>query len=96
LYSKFSIRDEVKFGPKSIIVSSNHTIKNGSFRFGGDSLSPVRIGFGSWIGGNCAILAGSVIGKGTVIGANSVTSTIVPDNCLFAGNPGEINRIYEN
>lgn len=85
-----TIEDEVMFGPKSIIVSSNHLRVNGSFRFGKDSYAPIKIGFGSWIGGNCSILMGADIGKGSVIAANTVVRDLVPDNSLFAGNPGKL------
>ena len=87
---EIAIADEVMFGPKSIIVSSNHSKKNGSYRYGGDKSAPIKIGFGCWIGGNCAILKGVDIGKGTVIAANSVVHSNVPDNSVFAGNPGVI------
>ena len=85
-----SIEDEVMFGPKSIIISGNHSKKEGSFRYGSPILKPIKIGRGSWIGGNCAILAGTKIGKCTVIAANSVTRKEIPNNVLFAGNPGKI------
>lgn len=84
------IGDEVMFGPKSIIISGNHKRKNGSFRYGDNSVKPIKIGFGCWIGGNCSILAGSCIGNGTVIGANSVTAGQIPSDCVFAGNPGSV------
>lgn len=86
------IEDEVLFGPKSIIVCSNHTRKEGSFKRGKPQIAPIRIGFGSWIGGNCALLAGCSIGKGSVIAANTVVRGEVPDDSLFAGNPGEVKK----
>lgn len=91
-----NIGSEVMFGPKSLIVTSNHTRKNGSFRYGPPEIQPIEIGFGSWIGGNCSILAGAKIGKGTVIGANSVVVGSVPENCLFAGNPGNVKKIFND
>ncbi len=86
------IQSEVQFGPNCIIVSGNHSRKSGSFRYADPILKPIEIGFGSWIGGNCSILAGSTIGKGSVISANSVVRSIVPENSLFAGNPGSVIR----
>lgn len=85
-----TIQSEVMFGPKSIIVSSNHVKNNGSFRYGTDVLKPIFIGKGSWIGANCNILAGASIGSGCLIGAGTVVSKSVPDNVLFAGNPGRV------
>jgi acetyltransferase-like isoleucine patch superfamily enzyme len=86
------IEDEVIFGPNSVIVTSNHTRLKGSFRYGLPKIKPIKIGFGSWIGGNCSVLAGSVVGKGTVIGANSVIKGIIPDNVVAAGNPIKIQK----
>lgn len=91
-----TIEDEVLFGPKSIIVSSNHTRKNGSFKRGKPKVAPIFIGKGSWIGGNCALLAGTTIGKGSVIAANSVAKGLIPENSLFAGNPGEVKRTVQD
>lgn len=84
------VSDEVMFGPNSIIISGNHSKVNNSFRYGPNVISPIFIGKGSWIGGNCAILAGSSVGEGTVVGANSVVRGQVPSNVLFAGNPGRV------
>lgn len=84
------IGDEVMFGPKSIIVSGNHTKLNRSFRYGPGSNRAIRVGRGSWIGGNCNILAGAMIGKGSVIGAGTVVNCPVPDDVVFAGNPGKV------
>lgn len=89
------VEDQVLFGPRSIFVTSNYSRHNGSFRYGESISAPIKVGFGSWIGGNCAILPGSEIGNGSVIGANSVVKVKVPDNCLFAGNPGEIKKRLE-
>jgi acetyltransferase-like isoleucine patch superfamily enzyme len=47
---------------------------------------------GSWIGANTTVLHGSTIGKGSVVGANSIVSGEVPDNCVFAGNPGYVRK----
>lgn len=86
------IEDEVLFGPYNVIATSNHTRLNGSFRFGQPRGEKILFKKGSWIGANCAILAGSVIGAGTVVGANTVVVGNVPDNCVFAGNPGLIKK----
>ncbi|WP_243550542.1 sugar O-acetyltransferase [Priestia megaterium] len=48
---------------------------------------PVTIGNNAWIGGNTAILPGVTIGENVVIGAGSVVTKSIPDNCLAYGNP---------
>lgn len=46
---------------------------------------PVRIGSNVWIGENAVILAGSDIGDGCIIGANSIVSRFIPKNSVVAG-----------
>jgi acetyltransferase-like isoleucine patch superfamily enzyme len=45
-----------------------------------------------FIGMNCLILKGVIIGEGSVIGAGSVVTRSVPPNVLVAGNPTKIIR----
>ncbi len=84
-HEKIIIEDEVMFGPKSIIVSGNHTLSKGSYRYGKTKGKSIIIKKGAWIGGNCSILAGSEIGSGTAVGANSVTSKKIPSNSVYVG-----------
>ncbi len=48
---------------------------------------PVRIEDGAWIGGGAIILPGVTIGRNSVIGAGSVVTRSIPDNCVAVGNP---------
>jgi acetyltransferase-like isoleucine patch superfamily enzyme len=89
------IEDEVLFGPYNVIATSNHTRKNQSFRFGKNCGEKITINKGAWIGANCTLISGSKIGKGSVIGANSVVIGEVPDNCLVAGNPSCIKKYFD-
>jgi acetyltransferase-like isoleucine patch superfamily enzyme len=40
-----------------------------------------------WIGANCAILDGSIIRKGAVIGANSLVYGEMPEYSVCVGSP---------
>ena len=91
-YAGISIEDEVLFGPYVVVATSNHSRVKGSFRFGPPIGRSIRFKYGSWIGANSAILPGASIGEGTVIGANSVVKVDVPDNWVFAGNPGSVRK----
>lgn len=53
---------------------------------------PVSIGDYVWIGLNCVILKGVVIGEGAIIGAGSVVTRDVPPFCLAAGSPARTLR----
>lgn len=46
----------------------------------------------AWIGFNATILKGVTIGKGAIIGANTVITDDVPDYAVIVGNPAVIIR----
>lgn len=50
---------------------------------------PVCIGSGAWIGANCTILPGVVIGQDCMIGAGSVVTKSTEPSSLYAGNPSK-------
>lgn len=87
------ICDEVLLGPYVVVVASNHSRKDGSWRFGAPIGEKILIGRGAWIGAHCSILSGSDIGAGAVVGANTVVSGSVNPHSLFAGaKPAELKR----
>ena len=47
----------------------------------------VTIEDGVWIGGGAILLPGVTIGKNSVIGAGSVVTRSIPENCVAVGNP---------
>ena len=51
---------------------------------------PVEIGEYTFIGGGAAVMPGVKIGKGCVIGVNSVVTKDVPDYAIVAGAPARI------
>ena len=93
------IGDHVLIASKVFISDTNHgcyddpdnvdtTIPPGERKL---SSKPVKIGNNVWIGENAVILAGSEIGDGCIIGANSVVSRTIPANSVVAG----ANRIIK-
>lgn len=56
----------------------------------------VEIGKNVWIGENVVILAGSKIGDGCIIGANSVVLGVIPSNSIAVGAPAKIKKVYNN
>lgn len=59
-----------------------------------DEGKPVIIKDNVWIGGNCYILPGVTIGKGSIIAANSVVINDIPEMCLAGGNPAKIIKTF--
>jgi len=56
------------------------------------STGEVHIGRNVWLGDGVVVLAGSNIGDGAVIGANSVVTGTVPANSIAAGAPARLLR----
>ena len=57
-----------------------------------ERVAPVLIRRGAWLGQNCVVLPGVTIGRGSVIGANSVVREDVPDRTVAAGVPARVLR----
>ena len=43
-----------------------------------------------WIGSGAIVLPGVTIGDNSVIGAGSVVTKDVPENCVYGGNPAKL------
>lgn len=57
-----------------------------------DAIAPVRIGSGAWLGQNVVVLPGADIGRQSIIGANSVVRTTIPDRSIAVGAPARVVR----
>ena len=72
------------------IVTSNHDLKNLDVHQKGKD---VLIGKKCWLGMNCVILPGVILGDNTVVGAGAVVTHSFPEgNCVIGGNPAKIIR----
>ena len=56
---------------------------------------PVKIGKNVWIGSDCTILPGVIIGDGAIIGAGSVVTKSIPQNVIAVGNPARVIKELE-
>lgn len=57
--------------------------------------SPINIGKNCFIGCNSIILKGTQLGDGCVVGAGAVVSGKFVDNCVIAGNPAKIIKVFK-
>jgi acetyltransferase-like isoleucine patch superfamily enzyme len=56
-------------------------------------VNPVVLKDGCWLGENVCVI-GAVIGKNSVVGANSVVTKDVPDFCVAVGSPAKIIKRF--
>lgn len=50
---------------------------------------PIIIGNHVWIGKNCSILKGVIVGDNSIIGMSSVVTKNVDKNSIYVGNPAK-------
>jgi acetyltransferase-like isoleucine patch superfamily enzyme len=57
-----------------------------------DRIAPVEIADGAWLGQNVVVGPRGRLGRGAVVGANSVVLEDVPDRCVAVGAPARVIR----
>jgi len=95
--SAIEIGDCCLFGPNVVVVAGEHDIRDPAIRTRTkDSLAaPIVIEEDCWIGANATVTAGVCIGRGSVIGANSVVTRDIPEYVVAAGTPARVIRARE-
>lgn len=101
-YSALSAVHSVKIG-KRVLTARHIYVSDHSHDFadldvavrdqGLDKVAPVEIGDGAWLGESVVVLPGVRIGRGAVIGANSVVTADVPDGGIAVGAPARVVRV---
>ena len=84
------IGKNVMISGHTYIVSATHNynVKTGLPYFEqGETRKPVSFGDNCWVASNCVVLNGVHIGSNSVVGAGSVVTENIPDNCLAVGIP---------
>jgi maltose O-acetyltransferase len=85
-----TIEDEVQVGPYSVLVTGDHTLQAGSYRYGPSKLAPIHLRRGSWIAAHAVVTKGVKLGRGALLAANSVATADIPDFAIAAGVPARI------
>lgn len=80
----------VYIAPNVGIITTNHDLNDLDKHVVGKD---VNIGSGVWIGMNSVILPGVSIGNNSIIGAGSVVTKSIPENCVAVGNPCKVIRV---
>lgn len=85
-FVSITLGNNVRCGANTVITDSDWHLDDS--RVG--KPKPVYIGDNVWLGLNTVVLKGVTIGKNSVIGANSVVTSDIPENVIAAGNPCKI------
>jgi acetyltransferase-like isoleucine patch superfamily enzyme len=82
-------------GYRTQIISADHEIppQGEPFPISGNKLAEVRIEQDVWIGANCIITPGVVIGYGAVVAAGSVVTKDVLANSIVGGVPAKLIKM---
>jgi len=100
---RVSIGSHVLVGSHVYISDHGHGLYNGAVQSHPDEPpahrplgggGPVEIGENVWIGDNVVIVGPISIGRGSIIGANSVLRASVPDQTIVAGVPARVVRRF--
>lgn len=90
-----TIGNDVWTGHHVYITDQNHGYANLDLPISQQVMAeePVSIGDGSWLGHGTVVLPGASIGRHVVVGANSVVTGPIPDNCVAAGVPARVIKL---
>jgi len=83
LWDGVRVEDDVFIGPNATFINNNHPR---SQKYPAKHIG-AYIRKGASIGANATILGGITIGEYALIGAGSVVTRSIPNNCLWIGNP---------
>ena len=87
-----TIGQDCLLGPDVVIISENHASSSVEIpiREQGAIRAPIVVGDDCWIGTGAKILAGTTLGKGSIVGAGAVVTRDVPPLAIVVGVPARV------
>ncbi len=91
------IGKDVMIAPGCCIVAFNHGTALGAGPMISQDLieAPICIEDDVWVGANSTVTAGTTLGNGAVVAANSAVVKDVPANAIFGGVPARLLRMRQ-
>ena len=91
------LEDNVTVGSNSMIFAHVNPTANEFLKKHGypRTVKPVVIKKGAVVSVGCIIIAGVTIGENAIVGAGSVVTNDIPDNCIAVGNPARVIKKVE-
>jgi acetyltransferase-like isoleucine patch superfamily enzyme len=99
--NRIHVGSNVVFAPSALLMDHNHSFEDVTIPIlsqGITSGGTIRIEEGCWIGFGAAIICNVgelIIGRNSVVGANSVVTRSVPPYSVVAGNPARVVRQFD-
>ena len=90
-----TIGDRASFAPRVTLVTSSHPNESRIRPFAPVKQGPIVIEADAWLGAGVVVLPGVRIGRGAVVGSNSVVTRDVPPLHVVAGQPARTIRVLE-
>ena len=81
-----TIDDNALVAANAQLISNNHDLDDHMII----TCKPVHLKRNCWIGAGATILPGVTVGENSVVGANSVVTKDIPDNCIAVGSPAKV------
>lgn len=88
-----TIGDRVSMAPRITLVTTSHPNDSLIRPFAPEKTGPIVIEADAWLGAGVVVLPGVTIGRGAVVGANSVVTENVPPLHVVAGQPARTLRV---
>lgn len=94
--AQITIGSNCDIAPRTRLLCGHHLVGDASRRAGKGIVEDINVGSGVWIGAGVTLLPGVYLEDSIVVAAGSIVMEgRYPANCLLAGNPAKIKKIYE-
>ena len=92
-HNMLRVGDRVSMAPRVTLVTSSHPNDSRIRPFAPVKRAPIIIEDDVWLGAGVVVLPGVTIGRGAIVGANTVVTRDVPPLTVVAGQPARTVRV---